>query len=141
MKEPHEPLVVTLVKRHGRRQPLSHTDQVAAVHEFSRMGKSAREVSELLGMSERRVCHIRRLSVSSDGDSSTDYQRATGDTPSAGAGAMEAEQRPRKTEIIDVHVDNAVLKAAASGRLTCALATLVATAKTLDLWAYAELTS
>ena len=141
MMGPYEPLVVTLVKRHGRRQPLSHTDQVAAVHEFSRMGKSAREVSELLGMSERRVCHIRRLSVSSDGESSTDYQQAIGDTPSGGAGAMETEQRPRNTEIIDVHVDNAVLKAAPSERLSCALAALVATAKTLDFWAHAELTS
>lgn len=131
----YEPVVVTIVKRGGRRLPLSHADRVAAVHEFFRMGKSTREVSELLSMSERCVLRLRRESMPApDRELPPHFGYVTG-IDESGAVAME---------VFDACADPSSWNPAATEQLPCVLATFMTLDEPSDVrrcLVYDELTS
>ena len=128
MTATYDPLVVTLVVRDGHRMSLSHADRVAAVHEFSRLGKSAKEISQLLGISERHVLRLRHESMPPpDCDPRVDYEFET-DAEELGAIAMDIVQGVRRRDLMEVLgscVDLSACHPAKTAQLLCALAAFV----------------
>ncbi len=128
MTATYDPLVVTLVVRDGHRMSLSHADRVAAVHEFTRMGKPAREISGLLGISERHVTRLRGESMPlEDGDLTVDYEFET-DAEEIGSVAMdivEAVRQRNPLEVLGACADLSAWHPAKTAQVLCALAAFV----------------
>ncbi|WP_131809346.1 hypothetical protein [Mycobacteroides immunogenum] len=128
MTATYDPLVVTLVVRDGHRMPLSRADRVAAVHEFTRMGKPAAEIGELLGISQRHVIRLRGTSLPpADDDPAVDYEFET-DAEEVGAVAMgivRAVRQRNPLEVLGACADLSAWHPAKTAQLLCALAAFV----------------